>query len=405
MLRELLGHRCWIRRLALGSAILVCLLSSGCSNNHQDWMDAANSRWAVLRSSILLPAAENAFETGSLEQANQTLAEALSVDPKNAKLHVLSGRIALERGELERAHQWFENARTFDTENAAGHYYQGIVLQRWQRHGLARDCYQQALDLVSDNVYYLLAVAEMHVALNDVDQAVELLESKLVIFDQNAGIRLALGQLYAMKQQYEHAADCYHDAALLQPDDLQILEDLAQIRLTGGQYEEAARDLERLINEPTHADRLNLRRQLATCYLKLGQNAQARQTLIEVTRKDRKDADSWVRLSEMAWAEQDVSSTLVAANRAIALAPRQHKGYLLAGMVWHKRQHFDQAVRMFDQAAELAPDNSLPLVLRGMALEEDGKVDEAVRSYQQALNRQPNDQRALRLLAQLSQGS
>ena len=120
---------------------------------------------------------------------------------------------------------------------------------------------------------------------------------------------------------------------------------------------------------------------------------------------DGSDAQAWMRLGEVAWALKYTSGTLLAANRAVALAPNGQEGYLLMGMVWQQRNRVDEAIKMFDKAAELAPLSADPLLLRGIALERAGRKSAAAEAYAEALKRKPGDTKIQGLLAGVSTNS
>lgn len=386
-------------------AAMVVLVLSGCANHksgHEKAVDSANTRWKSMRSNLMLQMAQQQFDTGDLDQAEKTLMDAIAIDTGNARLHVLAGRVALERGQLERAYKRLDLAISFDENLAEAHYFQGIVLQRWTRFADALASYEKAADLQQDNVGFLLAVAEMLVALDRQDEAIARLQEKVVVFDQNAGIRAALGQLYGMNGQHDKAVAMYRQAALLRPDDLQLVEELATAQMAAGNTAEGIRLLEQLCASGELSDRKDLRHQLAAAYISVDRLNDAKTLYIDLTRQDPQDAQTWIKLGELSWRQGDTSGTLLAANRVMATAPRAPEGYLLAGMVWQQRQRTDEALRLFDRAAQLAPESAEPVILRGLTLQRAGRQEAAIAAYQEALRRQPDDSRAQSLLASVS---
>lgn len=392
--------------VALLAAAIFSL--AGCHANqttHKENVDAATARWSTLRSEHKLTIAKQQFETGDLDQAEKTLLEAIGADPNNARLWSLAGRIALERGQLEKCAQRLTKAIEFDEKLAEAYFFRGIVNQRWKQFERAHADYLKAYELQADNVGFLLAVSEMLVALGRTDEALSLLEDKTNYFDQNAGIRTAIGQLYQMKSNYSKAAEYFRQASLIRPDDLQIVEDLAMARIGSQQYALAIGDLQRLVREG-HPDRkAELLHLLASTYMNANRIDDARATYLELTRIDRNDVDCWIKLSEISLIKEDLNAALSAANRVISLASHQPEGYLLAGLVWQKRKEVDKALSHFDRAAQLAPGETQAIILRGITLEQAGRFDAARVAYQEALKRNPEDERAKKLLAQVNRGA
>lgn len=386
-----------VSRILLAAVALVLALA-GCQKNHEKNVNAASERYKQLRSGLVLQMAQQRFDTGDLDLAEKDVRDALTVDPENARLLTLAGRIALEKSQLERAFHLFEAAIKANPKLPDAHYYQGVVLQRWQQHDRAHACYQQAYTLQPDHPPYLLAMAEMLVALGRRDEAIDLLESKLVYFDQHAGIRLSLAQMYEMSGDMYKAADFYRQAVLLRPEDDRLAEQYALVLIAAGRHADATRALGDLLKKPGYSQRDDLKRALANVQLQAGQLREARQGFIDLTRAHPHEVNDWLRLAEVCWAMKDAGGTLSAANRVISLAPQRHEGYLLAGLVWQKRGRLEESLRMFDRAAEAAPQDAAPLILRGLALEKAGRGEAAAQAYREALQRQPDDERASRLL-------
>ena len=351
-----------------------------------------------MRSAQMRALGHQQFEVGALDQAEQTVRDALAMDTKNPRLHVLAARIALEHGYLERSYHLLASAIELDAKLANAHYYQGLVLQRWRQLDGALSLYQRAYELEADNVAYLLAVSEMMVALNRTEEAVELLESKVTYFEQSVGIREAIGQLYNLQGQYKTAVVYFRDASLLQPDDLHLREEMAMAQLAAGQAKEALPTLEQLCAEPGFRDRGYLSTALVTAYRLIGRVDDARSTCAAMTRRNPTNTEAWRLLAELAWSQQDLAATLTAAGRMCKLAPQEPQGYVLAGLVWQQRGHTKRAIQLFERAAKADDTSADAAILYGIALEDLGRPRAAANSYRKALRRDPSDQRAQQLL-------
>lgn len=384
--------------------LLAAASLAGCHSNkssHVQNVEAAKTRWSNIRTEHKLQIARQQFETGDLDQAEKTLLEAMAFDAGSARLWCLAGRIALERGQLEKSAQRLTKATELDPKYPEAYYFLGIVQQRWKEFGRAHDAYLKAYELQADNVMCLLAVSEMLVAQERPDEALALLESKTTYFDQNSGIRMAIGQLYMIKSDFKRAAEYFRQASLLRPDDLRVVEDLAMARIGAREYKAAINDLQRLLKEARPERREHLLRTLASTYLTADRIDEARATYLELTRLDRNDVEAWIKLGEISLMRDEMGPALSAANRVISLAANQPEGYLLAGLVWQKRKEVDKALTHFDRAAQLAPQEVDAVILRGVTLEQAGRFDAARVAYNEALRRKPNDERVRKLLAQI----
>ena len=395
-------HHPW--QLLLAGLVVLALAGCSAPSGHEQYVQAAKDRYHKQRAELMLPLAKDQFLANDLGEAKRTVVQALSIDPTNAEFYVLSGRIEVEQNRLERGIQGFNIAIELDPELAVAHYHKGEVLQRWRKYEDAFHSYEQAFKVERDRPDYLMAVAEILILLDRQDESLALLESKKDYFEFNAGIRLAIGHLYVMKDDHATAARYFEEAHHLHGEDESILEELAMAQLGAGRSGDAARNLKRLTELPELRDRKDLRHALASAYLQGGQKRQARALYRRLTSKDGQDWHAWWKLGEMDWAEGDTARALNAARRVVELAPGQHEGYLLAGMVWQGRGQLSKALKMFNKATTLAPQDVTASIMQGLVLQKAGRLQAAADAYRRALGNRPDDPRILKLLAQVDTG-
>ena len=387
--------------VTMGFALVGCSNTSTVDAHHQSAVNTANQRWYDLRSRLLLQTAQRQFDTGDLDQAEKTLVDALTMDPNNAPVLLLSGRVMLERGHLEKAYHFLQSAIEADEKLSEPHYFQGIVLQRWQQFEAALVAYERACHLAADNPAYLLAKAEMLIQLGRGDEALTLLKSRLTYFDQHAALRSAVAHIHLMRNEPAPAADYFRQARLLQPDNLQLLENLALAEIAADQAEQGVKHLEELLARKDYAQRTDLQRLLARGYERMERPLMAKSVYLKLTQAQPQESDHWLRLGEICWALKDVQGAQLAAQRCLALSPRRFEAHLLAGLAAQAMGRMDEAIASFEQAAQAAPQDARALVLQGLALEQAGRPQEAMRVYQAALSRDPALESAKRLLSRM----
>jgi tetratricopeptide (TPR) repeat protein len=159
--------------------------------------EAARIHWNQTRASVLLTLAQDQYVTGNFDKSRQTTDEALAMDPQNAGLRILSAKLAIEKGRLEYAEGELKIARTSAPKNAEADYLAGVIYQRWQKLEVALNCYKAASAKAPTELAYLMAQAEMLVAMDQQGEALKLLESKVTYFEHSATIRTASQQLHA----------------------------------------------------------------------------------------------------------------------------------------------------------------------------------------------------------------
>ncbi len=398
------------KQLARTVFISIALLApvvgiTGCASTvdagHKEAVNSANQRWYDLRSRLLVQTAQRQFDTGDLDQAEKTLLDALATDPKNPQVLLLSGRVMLERGQLEKAYRFLQSAIDSDDKLAEPHYYQGVVLQRWQQFDAALVAYERACNLQPDHAGFQLAKSEMLIQVGRADDALELLRSRLTYFDQNAAIRSAIAHIHLMRNEPTQAADFFRQALVIQPENVQLLENLALAEIAADQAEQGVKHLEQLLTRKDYAGRTDLQRLLARGYERLGRPAMAKSVYLKLAKDQPEEADHWLRLGEISWAMKDVKGAYFAAQRCLALSPRRYEAHLLSGLSAQALGKLEPAIKAFEQAAALAPKDARVLVLQGLALEQAGRSEEAAKAYQSALEREPEQENAQRLLSRL----
>jgi tetratricopeptide (TPR) repeat protein len=400
---------------ALAAAVLFTMLpacNSGQQRNTEVWKEDANKRWNTVKSSIAIQMAEDQFNAGQLGLAQKTIEEAMANDMENPQLWLMGGRIALEKSELETAYQRLAKSIEYGEEKegyaqkkkAEPHYYQGIIDQRWQRYDAAKEKYTFAYERDPENVAYFLARVEMMVQLDQLTEATTELESKTTYFDQNATVRALLGHVYRRQGSHAKAALWFKQASMLASEDMKLREEVARSQMEVGRYGEASRGLNELVNTEYGEKRTDLHRLLAESYVKDGKFHEAKDQYTKLTNLDSTSVHDWSKLGELSYRLGDEGTALQAANRLINLAPDDHRGYLLAGMVWNKRDRLDRALSMFDRAADLAPNDTTPLILRGIALQKNDRAGAAADAYKQALSIDPENKRAQHLLSSVTEG-
>lgn len=391
-------------RIALLAAIVLLNVSAlaGCATqSHAQAKKDAFDRWSQTRAAVMYNLAKQQFETGDLNKASQTIMTAIETKPDDPRHYELAARIAMENGQLERAHILLGEALKHDPNHAEAHYLRGVLMQRWRKYDEALASYDAAYAAKPDEVGSLLAASEMLVKLDRLDEAIDRLDAKLVYFEHNAAIRVALGRMYMLDGQHDAAARALNDAHLLSPDDLMIVEHLIRAELAAGRYASAIDRLQRLLEAGDYADRDDLRMMLADCYMAVERPGEARAIYLTLTRKNPNSVPAWIKLGQAAWIIGDVERLGQAAARVAALDPGRFEGAILMGMAAHLEGRTAQAVAYFDRAAGLDPDNTLPLILRGMTLERSGNAAAAAESYRVALTINPDDARAQQLLARI----
>ncbi|MEQ9455317.1 MAG: tetratricopeptide repeat protein [Phycisphaeraceae bacterium] len=378
----------------------MCLLFlagvlGGCSGvpGIAEHREGAESRWWTLRGSMVLEQAEQHFDNGDLGQAEAALNEAARIDPDNAEVLTLAGRIAIERGELERAALTLRTAIEAVPEAAAPRYYLGIIEQRWQRPQAARERYSEAVERAPDNPEYVLALAESEVALGRDDKAAEILTERLDYFAQPAELHHALAQVLLLKDRKREAIDHLRQAVTLDPDRVEFRAELGIQLVAAGRSVEAIDLLTPLLSDPIQQTRRDLRRALARANRDAGRWSEARRLYRELVRESEPSADDLMHLAAVSWELGDFGGAETAAGRAHDLSPRDPEAMIWLGLAARQRNDHQRALGWFRSATEVSPNHAKAWALYGVGLEQVGRRDEAIGAYRRASQLDPTNAR------------
>lgn len=373
-------RRVWFSVLAAG---VVAGVQTGCggggaytrqtSLDHQSKMD-------VMKSATEYDMARQAYYAGNLDKALERIERSIAINDQVAKSHVLRGRILLELSELDGALDALHTAESLAPESVDAQYYLGLCYERIGEHEHAIVHYQAAADLEPEKAQYVVATAEVLIDAGRVDDAEQYILSRREGFEHNAGVRQTQGHIALIQGDPSRALAMFSEARILAPEDMEILEDLAQTQVALGRYGEAAGNFAKLLkDEDFAAQRRDLRHVYGRCLIELGRYIDARNVYLALTRDDQGDSDidAWIGLGNVSCIIKDSYRLRSAANRVIALGPDREEGYLLRA-IWHRRRgEGTDALRWLETASQRAGQSQAIFTMAGLVLADMGRDDDA----------------------------
>jgi tetratricopeptide (TPR) repeat protein len=389
-----------IRALLTASVTFVAVASTGCkSDDIKTQKQVATQEWNGARSAVFFSLANDQYKTGNLDAARKSIDEAISLDPKNGNLYVMSARLDIEQGKLESAQGSLEQASTLSPQNPEVFYFQGVVSQRWQRFQAAHDSYAQASLLKPEDLAYILAQAEMLVAMDRQAEAMKLLLDRTVYFEHSGAIRDAVGQLYDRQGNSDKAIEYYRQASVLEANDDGIRERLALALYRNGVWPDALSQLNRLLKSESHADRADLMIAAAECELALGRSFDARDRFEKATVLQASNPQAWLGIAKASLRLSDLRRAEMATTKAVALGPTDAQAHLMLGYVRLQQRKLDAAMESFMTASKYDAKDTVALAMAGFTCEQLGQHDAALRLYGKALAIDPQDELAGKLMA------
>ena len=404
-------YRSWMI-LSIAAAGLLAGCDSG--KKHATIKEEQYNRWNMTRIGVMAQLAQQQYEVGDYDKCKETLAQCLALNAPHAGIHILSAKVDIEKGSLETAADQLHQALRIDPSNPEPYYLLGVIFQRWQKPDVASDWYAQAFQHKPGDPLYLLAVVEMKITLNKLDDAKKLLNDKLIYFEQTAAVRVALARIATLQNDHVLACKYYREAVLLLPEDTSVRRSYAEALFDAGKFADAAPIFEDLRRLPTtdpdgkpdpvadDANKQNLLLLLGQCYLELKRPYDARNTFQEITRDHPDDPQAYLGLARACISTNELPIALAAARKVTRVDPGNSAAMVLAALVQQKQNKWSDAQTTLLAAQKLAPANTTVLCMLGIAAQHLDHPDAAAGYYQQALNANPDDTWAQELLNSLT---
>jgi Tfp pilus assembly protein PilF len=387
----------------VAAASVALTTGGGCAQQKkgQTIKEKAEAQWNGARASVMLSLAQDQYKAGNFDKCRTTLDEAMRLMPESVPMRVLSARVAIEQGQLERADKELEIARAKAPHDAEAQYLSGVVCQRWQKTQAAHDYYQAAVERAPTELAYLMAQSEMLVMTDRSEEALQLLQARVVFFEHSAGIRDAVARLLLSKQQYKEAADLFRQATILTPEEPSFREGLGLAHYYAKQYKEAANTLTELVKLEQFSERADLRIALGESQLQTGKPREARENLEVAARIQPSNPGVWLSLARAALEANDLKRSDNSLKKAMALKADSSEAYLLLGYVRLRQDRMHDALQAFTKASTLDRKDSVSVCMVGYVFERLGRNEAAMKCYAKALKMKPNDEMASKLMAGL----
>jgi len=390
--------------IVVAAALSVAALSAGCASEKKEktpsQKEQAVRQWNQTRGAVVGQLAKNQYEAGNFEESRKSIEQAVKLDPQNSGYHVLSARLWIEQGNLEQAERDLELARGYDPNNAEADYFSGVVNQRWQRSQQALDCYTNACGKNPSELAYVMARAEMLVALNRAPEALQFMQSKAADFEHNPVLHHAIGQLLVDQGHYAEAVNSLRQAMILAPEDANVREHLAMAQFYNHEYRDAAESFARLLRDEKTSKRSDLWLALGECQMQIGKLPDARASFDTATELNPTSSLAWLSLAKVALQLNDTRRAEIVLRKVMTLdGGASSEAHLMFGYLRLRQDKLPEAMSEFQKASTLDRADTVSLCMIGYVLEKTGKPKQAMKYYAAALKLKPDDELATRLMA------
>ena len=334
--------------------LVIVFIFSDCNEAYANKKQVMETRWEKSAANAKIPAIEDLFERGEMDQAKKMLEESLQEDPQLAPLHLLSGRINFVEGQTEQARRDFSRSVELDPTLDQGWHLLGSLAAMEKDYALALEHYNKALELKPAKPDYRVSVSQVQVELGQVNEAKETLQQGLAHRSRNIDLLLSLARLHQQLSDTEQAVQVYEQAQLMHGDDRRILESCGYAYVALQKWQKAAEKLEPLLAlyQPKTEQYNVVLRSLAMCSFNAENYGQALTCYDKLSVVYRDDPEVWVGMAQSALGLDDTQRSIYCAQKALQYHPSWPKAYAVLASAFYMKGQYEQSLDAFYQITE-----------------------------------------------------
>jgi protein O-GlcNAc transferase len=382
---------------------LASLLSEAAALHRSGALEAAAARYhEIVRShpshaDALHALAQICCQQGRFGEGVDLVRQALAVEPRRARSHVLLGRALAELGEVQEALASFDRAIVCAGNDADAHGNRGDVLAQLGRMEEAVDSYRRAIAIEPASRANWCNLGAAQACLGRLDDALASLERGLALSPDHVGALVTYGDVLRALGRHGEALASYDRALAVAPQEVSAMLGQAASLVVLKRPEDALARLDRaLALTPLNADAISNRGFLLQS---LNRHDEALASIDRALQIDPNHAEALVNRGVLLSELGRYADAVASCDRAIAASPANVRAHCNRSKTLFSLNRYDEALISADQALAIDPAHVESLYTRGMALGRLHRHDEAIAAFERVLVLAPTHPHALAQLA------
>jgi tetratricopeptide (TPR) repeat protein len=305
---------------------------------------------------------------------------------------LLYGKLLLLEGDRADAVRELQLAVKLDERLGEGWYWLGLATQGPEQSQQALFYGNKVLALNPTKVDNVLAVAEMYVKQEKLEEAIKLLEERMAAMPREISLKTAAADLMWAGEN-ERAIELYKQAMLMRGDDSSIAEALGYCYVFSGRWSEGAKIFNKLVEQCQDEQKKKLYLLTAAlCGMNCPRYDRAVNCYDELSVKGRDNAESWVKMGQTALGAGEVKRAFMCGERALALQPGDVDAIALVGCAQYSMGDYTAAIKNFEKITSDEKNGGISWLMRARCYEQLGLNDEAGQAYKKALEIEPHSE-------------
>jgi tetratricopeptide (TPR) repeat protein len=381
-----------LQKITITAAILAMAVCAGCES-YSESKKLAQKRWEKASAEIKLNLAQQKYEGNCFDEAKRIVSECVIADPNNAQAHLLYGKLLSAEDKQADAVRELQLAVEMDEKLAEGWYWLGLATQGPEQSQQRLFYYNKALALNHANIDYIVAVAETYVEQEKPEEAIKLLEEKIVALPRQVSLKTAAADLMWRLGKNERAIELYKQAMLMKGDDNSIGEALGYCYVFSGRWSEGAEIFNKLIEQCRDEQKKKFYLQAAAlCNVNCAQYDRAVNCYNELSVEERDNAEIWVKMGQAALGAGAADRAFMCGERALALQPGDADAIALVGCAQYTMGYYAAAIKSFEKITNDRKNEGISWLMRARCYEQLGQKDKAGRAYKKASEIKPHSE-------------
>lgn len=323
-----------------------------------------------------------------LAESNVYLERALAVDPADFAARRNLGSNQFQLGQLKPAKENLERACRQKPADKTATLLLGMVEEELQNYKRAIELLKSVPDQVREQPQSIVALARAYYRTGQLENARAALQGLEGHPAGPEGLFLG-GQVASQADDLATAERMFASALPTHPDRAKVGYNLALVQYRNNRIEECRTTLETLLESgQLTGDIFNL---LAWCYHKEGNLKEAIKAMDLAIDREPSRQSNYLDLAMILTEHQRYSVALVAAKKAVEVAPDSYQAYRWKGFIETKLHYSLEAIKSYSRAVEIKPDAAEALLGLAVAQMSEGKLPDAQATFQKGIEQFPRD--------------